>query len=110
MKFSNFILMAMLLGSTVTMANVDPKPSTKEISKQLASILGTPNFKLSEDATVANVRFKVTSESEIVVLTVKSENDLVEQYIKSRFNYRKIEIAGLDKGQEYTVDVRVLPH
>lgn len=109
MKQSKLILMLAIFMSTVVMANVDPRPSTKEISKQLSFILGTPDFRLTQDAIVANVRFKVNSESEIVVLTVKSENELVESYIKSRMNYRKVEISGLVKGQEYTVDVRILP-
>lgn len=109
MKNSKLILLFAIFSTTVAMANVDPTPSSKEISKQLSILLGTPDFRLTQDAIVANVRFKVNVESEIVVLTVKSENELVEAYIKSRFNYRKIEISGLVKGREYTVDVRVLP-
>jgi len=108
MKHSKLILMLAIFGCTLGMANVDPVPSTKEISKQLSHILGTPNFKITEKALVAKVRFKVNAESEIVVLTVKSENELVEMYIKTRMNYRKVDVPGLVKGQEYTVDVRIM--
>lgn len=108
MKNSKLILMFALFSVTTLMANVDPKPSSKEISKQLSFILGTPDFRLTENAIVAKVRFKMNADSEIVVLTVKSENELVESYIKSRMNYQKVEVAGLVKGEEYTVDVRIL--
>ncbi|EKF56308.1 hypothetical protein I215_02258 [Galbibacter marinus] len=108
MKKSKLIVLLAILSSSLLMANVDPNPSTKEISKQLSSILGTPNFKLNENVLVANVRFKVNAESEIVVLTVKSENELVESYIKGRMNYKKVDVPGLIAGKEYTVDVRIL--
>lgn len=108
MKNSKLMLLIALFSVTTLKAGVDPKPSTKEISKQLSFLLGTPDFRLTENAIVAEVRFKMNSKSEIVVLTVKSENELVETYIKNRMNYQKVEVAGLVKGEEYTVDVRIL--
>ncbi|HLV62571.1 hypothetical protein [Galbibacter sp.] len=108
MKQSKLMLMLAIFSTSLLMAHVDPNPSAKEISKELSSILGTPNFTLTEKVLVASVRFKVNVESEIVVLTVKSENELVESYIKGRMNYRKVDVPGLEIGKEYTVDVRIL--
>ena len=108
MKHSKLILMLAFLTMTFGMANVDPSPNSKAISKQLSAILGRPDFGLTEEVLIAKVRFKVNAQSELVVLTVKSKNELVEAYIKSRMNYRKVDVAGLVKGMEYTVDVRIL--
>lgn len=110
MKRSKLILVLAILSMTFGMANVDPNPTAKEISKQLSAILGKPDFRLTENVLVAKVRFKVNAESELVVLTVKSENELVEAYIKSRMNYRKVDVPGLAKGMEYNVSVRILAH
>ncbi|MDG3583577.1 hypothetical protein [Galbibacter pacificus] len=103
-----FAVMVMLIATNVLAANNDPKPVGKTVVKQLSTILGTPAFKVTEDDILANVRFMVNLEGEIVVLTVKAENDIVEEYIKSRMNYKKVEGDTLKKGEEYVVDVRIV--
>ncbi|EIJ40792.1 hypothetical protein [Galbibacter orientalis] len=107
-NFKLVLVMAFVAVSNIVMANVDPKPSNKEVSKQLSTILGTPTFKVTENDMVAKVHFMVNKRSEIVVINVSAENDMVEEYIKSRMNYKKVEVAALKPNEEYIVDVRIV--
>ncbi|MCM5663168.1 hypothetical protein [Galbibacter mesophilus] len=101
--------MALLAVSTTVLANEkDPKPTGKEVSTQLSAILGTPSFDVSSKDLLAKVHFMVNKKSELIVINVDAENEMVEDYIKSRMNYKKIDKSLLEVGEDYIVDVRIV--
>ncbi len=106
MRKVNVILMAFVLLISTTMltaANpVNPKTNTSE---EIGKLLSDPGF-LIEAETTAYVTFVVNKESEIVVLSVESDNESMERYIKQRLNYKKLESAS-KQGKEYIVPVRM---
>ncbi|MEL4307496.1 hypothetical protein [Joostella sp. CR20] len=103
-----FLAVASMFVSTMLVANNDPKPVNKNVTKELSTILGTPSFRVSEDDMIANVHFLVNSKNELVVINVVAENDMVESYIKSRMNYKKVTPGTLKANEEYKVDVRIV--
>lgn len=101
------VAFALLFGTSIsTAAVVTEKEGDKvSISQEIASLLQNLEIELEEDLR-SNVTFMINSEHEIVVLTVDSENEVVEQFIKSRLNYEKLE-NDLTPGKEYVVPVRI---
>ena len=95
---------ALLIGTLLSTAAV-PTPVIKtNFSVEIAKLLENPDF--DWDVTTS-VCFVINSEREIVVLSVDTENIIVERFIKSRLNYEKIN-SNLTEGKEYTVPIRIV--
>ena len=109
MKKLSVILVAfvLLFGTSIsTAAVVTEKESDKvSTSQEIASLLQNSEIESEEDIR-ANVIFTVNTKGEIVVLTVDTDNEIVERFIKSRLNYEHLENA-LTPGKEYKVPVRL---
>ena len=108
MKKVNVILIAFvfLFSTTILSASVNPVDSKDSTSAEISKLLQDPGFVL-EVETTAIVTFIVNNENEIVVLSVDSENELVERFIKQRLNYKKLETSA-KQGKEYVVPVRMI--
>ena len=107
MKKLSLILVALALVMTnVTSAAVvteDEKNGPTE--EQSRVLLENPNLEISSDVN-AYVTFMLNENHEIVVLTVDTENAVVEKFVKNRLNYHKIESV-LKVGQEYQVPITI---
>ncbi|ETN96071.1 hypothetical protein SAMN04487906_0566 [Zhouia amylolytica] len=97
----------LVLSANMATANVEPKTSEDEVTKELKSLLGTPGVEFKNRELTATVFFIINKSNEIVVSDVEAENELVEYYIKSRLNYQKVETQKLVKGKSYKVSVTV---
>lgn len=107
MRKVNVILMAfvLLMSTTLLTAAVNPVNPKSNTSEEIGKLLKNPGF-LIETETTAFVTFVVNKESEIVVLSVESDNESMERYIKQRLNYKKLESTS-KQGKEYIVPVRM---
>lgn len=111
-KISFVLVAAMLLSVSSAFANNDPikkdKPS-KSLSEQIRQILDNNEFTENEDGARAQVLFMLNDDKEIVVLSVDAdENSPLEGFIKSKLNYRQVDLAEYEEGKKYTVSVRVV--
>ncbi|MBT8183834.1 MAG: hypothetical protein KJN76_03265 [Eudoraea sp.] len=105
-KFS-LLFVAMLLAVGTSFANADkPKNPNKNLSAQIGDLLDNNSFIVDSDLT-AKVKFTVNRDQEIVVLSVESDSDLLEQFVKSRLNYEKVELQEYREGKTYTIPVRI---
>ncbi len=95
---------ALLIGTLFTTAAVPAPVEKTNFSVELEKLLENPNFDIEVTTSVC---FVINSEGEIVVLSVDTENTVVERFIKSRLNYEKIK-SSLTKGKEYTVPIRIV--
>lgn len=84
--------------------NLEP---AKKLSTQIHELLKANTFKVEEDDVTANVRFTINQNGEIVVLSVETEDELFEGFVKSRLNYKKVDLENAKEGRLYTVPVRV---
>ncbi|MDH3796007.1 MAG: hypothetical protein OER83_03950, partial [Flavobacteriaceae bacterium] len=55
----------------------------------------------------AVVKFTLNAEQEIVVLSVQTDDDSLETFLKYRLNYQKVELENFKEGRTYTVPVRI---
>jgi len=53
------------------------------------------------------VSFMLNDENEIVVISVETEDDNVERFVKSRLNYQEV-ASTLEQGKAYKVPVRIV--
>ncbi len=98
------VAIALLIGTLFSIA-AEPAPVVKsKFSVEITKLLENPNFTMTVTTSVC---FVINSEGEIVVLSVDTEFDKVEKFIKSRLNYEKIDTE-LVKGKEYTVPIRII--
>ena len=90
---SLLIAIAFTFSSIVYATNTSPadKKISSTISQEIQKLLKNPNFLVEKDMDVT-VRLTVNKRNEIVVLSVNStfNNYQVEEFIKSRLNYKRL--------------------
>ncbi len=107
-KLSVVLIAAMLLSVGNVFANgvttVDP---SKSLSFQISQLLSDNTFTQNEVEQIAQVRFTLNNEHEIVVLSVETDNNLLEGFVKQRLNYKEVELDTYKEGQLFTISVRI---
>ena len=83
------------------------EPSTT-LSAQIQEMLKTHTFEIESDV-VANVRFTLNKEGEMVILSVDTDDAVIESFVKGRLNYKKLELQNPKEGKLYVVPVRIMP-
>lgn len=110
-KWSVLPVAAALLFATSALAS-EGKKAEKESPKSticaaIGQLLEDNNFVLDEqDELNAWVSFTINAEGEIVVLTVRTDNEVVERFIKAKLNYQSAGNSGLLPGGTYEVPIR----
>ena len=102
------VLTTMLLSYGVSLADnsVDRKPIPPEVKSGIVKLIDHPNLAdVDFQEAEAVLHFLVNAKSEIVVLLVETETPYVEQLLKQKLNYRKLNTADLD--QRYTLKVTI---
>lgn len=84
--------------------NSDPN---KDLSEQIGDLLKDNSFVLQNEDLTAQVIFTLNQKKEIVVISVETENELLERFVKSRLNYQHVEVPVAKQGSMYTVPVRI---
>ncbi|MEM7486606.1 MAG: hypothetical protein AAF348_15465 [Bacteroidota bacterium] len=84
---------------------IDPSGN---LSTQIQVLLKDNPFQLAENELIAaKIRFTINKEGEIVVLSVYTENDVLEGFVKGRLNYKKVTVGNVVEGKIYTVPVKI---
>ncbi|MCK0108966.1 hypothetical protein MWU58_06660 [Flavobacteriaceae bacterium S0825] len=109
-QLKTLLLAVTLTFSSVLMASTNTeKPSTTESSKitvKIERFLKNPSFDVDYEMT-AKVTLTLNKNNELVVLSVDSEDDKMESFIKSRLNYRKVSGSYETLNKEFVVPVRI---
>jgi hypothetical protein len=107
-KISLTLVAAMLLFTGSVLGNGSDKGDpSKALRKQVKELLedyrSEPNRNL-----VASILFTINRENEIVVLSVKTKNSNLKEYIKTRLNYKEAKTEESAGGRKFVIQVRVL--
>jgi len=111
MKKISLALGMLLAFSTGSMlANDIPNPSNVEdLTTQIGALLERNQLVVDEDQEiVASVLFTLNAEKEIVVLSVATENERIEAFVKSRLNYQRVTVSAGAPGDTFRVPVRII--
>jgi ribosomal protein L7Ae-like RNA K-turn-binding protein len=110
-KVSLMLVAALLLSTGSIFANdskKDAEPSkTQNLSKQIGEFLDSNNLTENHLGEEAQVLFMLNSEKEIVVLSVDTDREDIEGFIKGRLNYQEVEVKNYKEGKQYTISVRI---
>ncbi|WP_297765327.1 hypothetical protein [uncultured Muriicola sp.] len=82
----------------------DPK---KDLAIQISQLLKDNSFVINDHDLTAKVLFTLNKNKEIVVISVDTEDEILERFVKSRLNYQAVELAKAEEGKMYTVPVRI---
>ena len=108
MKQLKTLLLAVLIttSSVLSASNEDKKADSVVITEEIGKLLKDPSFLVDKDI-VADVTITLNKNNEIVVLSVDSNELYVENFIKSRLNYKELPATFISKERTFKVLVRV---
>ncbi len=106
MKKLTFIIL-FTLGLNIVIASEDAKPAD-QLRNQIVKLLESPRMELKNNEEQAVISFTVTTEGELVVLSVKSENRLMDSFVKARLNYKKVNFKVNENGKIFRIPLRII--
>lgn len=110
MRKLQMLALALVIGvtsafATTTSFDPDPELLKKEIRSQIAELLSDVEFTVSDEKTV-NITFTFSSEGQIVVLKIDTDDKDVIRYVRENLNYKKIETPGT-RDKHYTMPLTI---
>lgn len=108
----SIVLVVLIAFSSVVSASTNPeniKEKTAEpsvITQEVGKLLQSPSFEIEKEI-VASVTLTVNKNNEMVVLSVDTEDDTLERFIKSRLNYNVLPSNAITKEKTFVVPVRL---
>ncbi|MFM2393847.1 MAG: hypothetical protein RLZZ546_1829 [Bacteroidota bacterium] len=107
MKVSKFLLIALFTFtvSFLSANDIDPKAKTKlreEVSKLLSGV------EWDKSSETIMISFILTSNNEVVVTT--TNNPKYEEIIKSKLNYKKVNVCDVKPYEVFTLPISVKEH
>jgi len=108
----NLKLLVLALGLftiNISAANMDPIKPTDELRIEIVELIGSNYMnEMENDELGAEVLFTVNNNKEIIILSVDSDDDLLESYLKRKLNYKKVNHRPSKNGEIYLLPVRMV--
>ena len=104
-----FVIAMALFTANVSAANLNPIKPTDELRVEIVDLIGN-NYseKMYADQHEAEVLFTVNSEQELIILSVETDNDQMESYLKGKLNYKKVNHKPTKHGEIYLLPVKMI--
>lgn len=97
--------------SGVLSASTEPEPTTTNfadtISVEIGELLKNPGFLITDEIT-AEVKVMINEKNQLVVLSVNSKHDILDSFVKSRLNYKKLSVKLKTGQKKYMIPVRIV--
>ncbi|TPN87265.1 hypothetical protein [Aquimarina algicola] len=106
-----FAILILLIMNSISVFATDNTPivSQKQLRAQIEQLLKDPDIFVENEELNAKIEFTLNTKGQIVVLSVDAEESNVEEYIKSRLNYKKINPKISSLGSNiYKISLRIL--
>ena len=100
------LVVAIMFSSVLSASTLPPTSGPDDIREAVYELLDNPSFILEENLE-AFVTLKFNKHNEIVVLSVDSESRLLEEYVKERLNYKRVDFNISDKNETFLIPVRM---
>lgn len=108
-KLKLFVLALGLFTINMTAANLTPVNPTQELRTEIVDLIGSNYMdQIIADQLEADVLFTVNSKKELIVLSVDTDNDQLESYLKNRLNYKKVQFRPSKNGEIYLLPVKMV--
>ena len=104
-----FILALGLFTINVSAANLNPIKPTDELRIEIVELIGSNYMnEMKANELGAAVLFTVNNNKEIIILSVDSDDDLLESYLKRKLNYKKVNHRPSKHGEIYLLPVKMV--
>lgn len=111
MKKSMFILIAVLLFSTVnvfaTIPEVNKPKTSKAISVQVYKMLGENSIPDNIRGSKAEVRVAVDTGNYLRILSIETENESLEKFIRTSIDFKRLSKGTYEQGIVYRIPLEV---
>jgi len=84
------------------------KETKKQLHDQIVELIGDSNQILADINLNAEITFTLNDKSEIVVVSVQSDNIVVDNFIKSKLNYKKVNVKAINPGKMYRLPLKIV--
>ncbi len=101
------VFLVLFVGTFAFANNPKANESTSELRTQIVKLLGSANFVI-EDNIDTVVEFMVNKKGEVIVLTVTSENAVINDFVKRKLNYNKITTKSNVRGKVFKMPVKLV--
>ncbi|WP_298545428.1 hypothetical protein [uncultured Aquimarina sp.] len=92
MKKLIVLVVAVLVSTQVFANDKNTKETNKEkLRSEIAVLLEKPQIKLERNEINASIEFILNAKGEIVILSVDSDKEAIDDYVKTRLNYKKVD-------------------
>ena len=110
MKKLIVLFLGFTLSTTVLFANNDNPviEAKKELRTQIVKLLGNNEFPLATEFEKAEILILLNANNELVIVSVKSKNEALENYIKRKLNYKKVQVNTLTKMKIYRMPIKII--
>lgn len=105
------VLVVAILASVQVFANdkTTEENSETKLRNEIVVLLDKPKIELANSEIKAKIEFILNTKGEIVILTVDSEKKEIENYVKSRLNYQRIDTSiDASKNKVFKFSLKVL--
>lgn len=104
-----FALALVLFTINVSAAVIEPIKPTDELRIEIVDLIGSSfMLEMTESEYSAEVLFTVNSKKELIILSVDSENEEMEYYLKRKLNYKKVDHRPSQPGEIYLLPVKMI--
>ena len=110
MKKLIVLFLGFTLSTTALFAN-DNNPiveARKQLRTEIIKLLGNNEFPLKEGIAKAEISILLNNKGELVIVSVKSENSLLESYVKRKLNYKKVNVNVLKRMKIYKMPLKIV--
>lgn len=110
MKKLLVLILGLTFSSTVLFANNDTpiEMAKKQLRTAIVKLLGNNEFPLTTTFAKAEISMLLNSKNELVIISVKSKNPLLESYIKRKLNYKKVGVKTVRKMKIYKMPIKII--
>lgn len=93
---------------TTTAFAVTETTAKNNLRSEMVSLLGDKmSVELDYQSIKANVSFLINEKNQVVILSVDSNNNKVDTYVKGKLNYKKVSASGITKGKIYIMPIKI---
>ncbi len=104
-----FVLAIGLFTINLSAANLHPINPTDELRIEIVDLIGSDYMdEMLADQDQADVLFTVNSNKELIILSVDTNNDQLEYYLKAKLNYKKVHHRPSKNGEIYLLPVKMV--
>jgi hypothetical protein len=102
-----FAVVIAIAFASLSFTTFDNTNVSEQLHNQIVKLLGDTTDIVLADTAEVEVVFTLNTKSEIVILSVDSQNQRIDGFVKYKLNYKKVTVTALNQGQVYRLPLKI---